>query len=455
MAHDRYRYLTTTSLPIQHRVRRLAGRHDQPDIRAVAAAAFLSAASGAIYTWSVFVGPMTASFRADPAWLAVAFTVALIVMTLTVTTAGRVAQRWPRRLIVASALGTVLSTAAVALAPTVTVLLVAMGAWGAAGGLGYTVATGVAAAALPRHRGLSIGFVLAGAAVGPIVLGPMASMATAAVGWRTTMLLLGAVTAVLTALPGMGIDCTVASGAAVDARVGPPRDSEHRRVVVPFLWAVFALVGLVGLGVYGHAAEIAAAGGMTASLTGVAVAALSAGDLSGRLVAAGTSARTRSRSLVVATVAATAGAAVLLAIGGSVGAALGLSLVGAGYGSATALVPANLSDHVRRDDFSRAHGWLFTSWGLGAVLGPLGAAALRSPTGYDTTMAVAVAVAALSCAAATALHLRLRRDQAPSPDQDPGRASRSRISRSRVTSSGSAGAPSSGSGSEVASLKRL
>lgn len=410
MAYDPDTLLTTTSLPLQHRVRRLAGRRAQPDIRAVASAAVLSFGSGVIYTWSLFLVPMAGSLGTSTAALTTAFTASLLAMTVTVVFAGRLAQRAPRPVVMSAAAGTALAASATGLASGLGVLVVAVSLLGAAGGLAYAVATGVAAAALPRHRGLSIGFVITGAAAGPVLLGPLASVAISAVGWRPTIVGLGLVLAAAMAVAGRNIEDGVAEGRAVDDRVAPPQDSAHRRLVTPLLWCIFLLVAVIGLGVYGHAASIAAAGGLPMSLTGFAVAALSAGDVSGRLFAAAATEPARTRALLSGALVVTVGAATLAGIAGAVSTIVGLAFVGAGYGSVAALVPANLSDHVRRDEFSRVYGVVFTSWGLAALVGPLGAATLERATGgHQVALAVALAVGVAAVLVASTLYLVLRR----------------------------------------------
>lgn len=400
----------TTALPVPQRAARLAGRHRRPGVRAVLAASVANFSVGVVYTWSVFIGPLMATFGVSRTTLSLGFSGMLAGFTAGVLVGGRLAQTAPRRMMWMAAGGSFAGTLVAAAAPTAVVVLAGVVAVGIAGGFGYAVATGVAAVALPQHRSLAVAFVVTGAAAGPMVLAPLASGLIASVGWRGAFGLLGVGSAVALVLAGRNIRPDVARGDGQDDVLGPPHDTPDRRVALGFLWPLFFAASVPCLIGFGHAAGLAVERGLAPGLGGFAVATMSVGDLTARAITSGSTPRRRTRDLLTA-VAAVLAAAVVLAVTDDVVLTLvALGVLGLGYGGHVSLVAAAASDHVRRDRYSQAFGRVYTAWGLAAVVGPLGAATLHDRTGsYHRAFAVGAAAATAAVVLAVALHVVLAR----------------------------------------------
>lgn len=402
--------VTTTQLPIPQRVRILASRRRQPPIQGVLAAAALNFSVGAIYAWSVFIAPISSDLGISTGTLTMAFSAALLAFAGAVTVGGAAAQREPRLAARWSAAGTLVSMAATGLAPNAPALIAALVAVGAAGGIAYAAATGVAAGALPRHRGLSLGFVVASGAAGPIAIGPLASALMAGFGWRVAFAALGAIIATAMVGTSRWLRADIAQGHAVDPRAGEPHDLPDRRLVVVTLWVLFFLGSLTGLAVFGHAAQIATAAGASAALGGLAVAGVSTGDVLARVASSTIDEGWRVIALATALGVLALGAVTLTVAPGPLTTLVALVVTGAGYGATAGLIPSVASDHIRRDRFSEVFGRIFTAWGVAAVIGPLGTAWLLRRTGsYDVAFIIGATASAVALATVLVLRRKLRR----------------------------------------------
>jgi EmrB/QacA subfamily drug resistance transporter len=124
---------------------------------------------------------------AEVAWVATGF---LMALAASLIPAGRLVDRFgARRVMLAGAIGFLLTTAASGLAPTFELLVVARVLQGVAGGVLYTLSLAIAATAYPAERratSLSILFTAGalGAVIGPVVGGLLTDLG----GWRLVFL---------------------------------------------------------------------------------------------------------------------------------------------------------------------------------------------------------------------------------------------------------------------------
>ncbi len=239
------------------------------------------------------------------------FAAAVVTFTVVLLVTSRALRRFgPRRLLIAAAAGAgggLLLPAAWQhpLASWCGITLL----FGAANGIAYGVATGLAARVPKPHRGVATGAVVAAYAAGPVLLGFIAAPALSAAGWRTCLAVLA---------------LTVAGLLMVAATLVPPEKAEpsgpvgrnagHSWWVTASLWLIFAGGSAPGLMVFAHAAPLATARGLDAAAAGWAVSTLAAGNLAGRLIAGWCSDRTgRLPALATALVAAAASVGALAA----------------------------------------------------------------------------------------------------------------------------------------------
>lgn len=401
--------VTTAALPLPRRVARLAGRREQPHVRAVLAASMINISVGVVYTWSVFLDPLKDEFSVRATTLTAGFSGMLVAFTLGVLMGGRTVQRAPGRATRISAGGSLVALLVAAAAPSAATVVGAVVVMGAAGGLAYAMATGVAAVALPRHRGLSVAFVMTGAAAGPLLLAPAASGLVALFGWRTAFAVLGIASAAAILAAGRRIEPDVAGGTA-NGDVAAPQDSPDRRITLILLWLIFFLASVPCLMGFGHAAAVASERGVPVAFGGFAVAAMSVGDIGGRVLSSGSTTQRRTIALSAAVATIVAGAALLATTDDATVALVGFAVLGVGYGGHISLVAATTSDHVRRDGYSKAFGRVYTAWGIAAVGGPFTAAALHDATGsYRGAFAIGSVASAAALCLAVSLHVILHR----------------------------------------------
>jgi OFA family oxalate/formate antiporter-like MFS transporter len=336
--------------------------------RPVLAGVVANLAVGSLFGWSLVAGPAAEAVGMSEAGAAVVFASAVVVLAVVLLSLGRLQRlAGPRRLLHAAAGlgGGGLLLAATAQVPLVLWVGVAL-LFGAANGLAYGVAAGLAARVPLSRRGTATGLVVAAYAAGPVLLGLAAPPVLDLVGWRLSVTALAA---------------TVAGLLAGAARLAPPdgpagerrgrRDPVPRRVVV-LLWVVLAGGTAPGLMLFAHAVTVAGDLQLGSRAAGLAVSALAAGNVIGRLVAGAWSDRTG--RLPAVAVALTTGAVAIAALAFPTSQSVvlaGYLGTGLAYGAVSALVPAATADRVGAAAFPGTYGRVFTGWGCAGLLAPL------------------------------------------------------------------------------------
>lgn len=152
------------------------------------------AASGLRSVFGVFIKPLEAEFHWDRASLSGAAALSLFLLGAVGPFAGRLADRWgPRRLLALSLLilgiGTILSSFVKSLwhVYIASGILMAVGA----GGAGMATAASVSARWFETRRGLVIGFLGGAISAGQLIVVPLAMGLTVSYGWRQSYLWLG------------------------------------------------------------------------------------------------------------------------------------------------------------------------------------------------------------------------------------------------------------------------
>jgi MFS family permease len=319
-------------------------------------------------------------------------------------------------------------------------------------GLGVVAAFGMSAAWVPcnatvvrwfvRRRGLAVGISSAGGSAGNLVAPPLVAVLIAGIGWRASLVVLGAIAVVGLAvaarfmvrdpesrqlLPdgdrpagdGSGAGA-VTYGAAFDRSPNgrpaespdpapPPNrpppvagpsmtlDQARRTTMFWVLFAVFALTWLAVFVPFVHLAPFAEDLGMSVSTAALAVSAVGFGGVVGRLGVGWASDRLGRRSTLATMLALQVLAFVGFAIAGRGGGVLfaAATLFGFSYGGAVTLFPALVGDAFGRTHAGSITGALFAASGSMAAIGPFAAGWL-----YDALGSYRVAF--LLCAAANA-----------------------------------------------------
>jgi MFS family permease len=160
----------------------------------------LLASSGLRATFAIYIKPIEAEMGWSRGAMSIAAAISLLLLGATGPFAGRLADRWgPRRVIVASLALLGLGAIALAFISSLWELYATVGVLMAVGAGGAALSTGssVVARWFETRRGAAIGVAAGGMSAGQLILIPLATSLTLALGWRGSALWLGVALLVL------------------------------------------------------------------------------------------------------------------------------------------------------------------------------------------------------------------------------------------------------------------
>ena len=375
----------------------------------VVAAAFTSmfVAFGAVYSFGAFFEPMAREFRTGQGLTSVLFAVTAFCFFSLGAVSGAIADRvGPRRVVLVGAVAIGAGLALTALAP---------GFWFGCLTYGLGVGVGTACAYVPmvaavggwfeRRRSLAIGIAVSGIGAGTLAGPPLAALLIERVGWRQAFLVLAAVSTV--ALVAVAI-------AARAPPVRPPAAHGLARVVRTRSFALLYGTGLFsGFALFlalVHLVPYALRLGSPALSAAALVSVVGVGSVAGRLFLGGAADRLGPVTAFRLSMAILLASYVtwLVAPGYAVLAGFAL-LLGLGYGGWVALSPSVMAALFGAEGLGGMVGALYTSAGIGALLGPPFAGFIVDATGgYRPAIVSAIVLAAASLALAGVLPARGR-----------------------------------------------
>ncbi len=154
---------------------------------------------GLVQSYSVFLPPLQRGLGASRAMLSLAFSVNMLTYGAGSFLGGALADRYGTRRLVAAG-GVVFGLGLLLAAQSRTAGDLILG-WGAVAGLGMGAVQGplqyLTARWFDRRKGLALGMLLAGAALGTMVLSPLAEALIGREGWRATFVILGLLAAAI------------------------------------------------------------------------------------------------------------------------------------------------------------------------------------------------------------------------------------------------------------------
>jgi MFS family permease len=370
---------------------------------------------GCAYSFSAFVAPLQQDFGMSRGSVSLVFSLAGFVYFSLGMVSGPLADRWGSRQI--AVIGMILLGLGLAAASAARSLPEVYAAYGLGVGLGvgcsYVPAMGAVQRWFARRRGFASGLASAGIGVGTLAVPPFASFLIDAVGWREAYLILGVVAAIV----GVAMALLIANdprdrGLAPDGDVVPanvqtsPSGASMREAITSRRFVgLYAACLACSFGVFVpfvHLVPYAVDHGVTQARSVLLLGAIGVGSAAGRFFLGGI-ADWLGRELSLA--AMFVGMALALVIWAVSTDFWPLSvfafLFGVAYGGWVALLPAVVMDYFGGRNVSGLIGVLYTSVGLGTLIGPSAAGFAFDATGTYTIPIVASILANVIAAAIT------------------------------------------------------
>ncbi len=367
---------------------------------------------GCVYAFTAFIAPLQREFGASRGSVSVVFSLAAFLYFGIGSISGPLADRFgSRRLAVAGMLLVGLGLAAVTAAQNLGQVYAVYGlAVGIGVGLSYVPAIGAVQRWFARRRALASGLASSGIGAGTLIVPPLAALLVAQLGWRPAYVVLG----VSAAIVGGGLALMIENdprdrGLAPDGdppgtAAAPPAGATLREAIASrrFL-ALYGACVACSFGVFVpfvHLSPYAVDHGIAHSSAVLLVSALGLGSTLGRFLLGGLADRLGHDRTLIATYLAMALTLVIwlvsttfwpLAIFGFV--------FGSAYGGWVALLPAVVMDHFGGRNVSGIIGMLYTSAGIGTLLGP-SAAGFAFDLSHSYTLPILVSIGGNAIAAA-------------------------------------------------------
>ena len=360
----------------------------------VVGAAFTSmfAVFGVVYSFGAFFEPMAHEFGTGHGLTSVVFAVTAFCFFGLGAVSGAVADRvGPRRVVLFGSLAMGAGLAATALAPSFWLGCMSYGLGvGVGTACGYVPMVAAVGGWFERRRSLAIGIAVSGIGAGTLVVPPVAALLVERLGWRQTYLVFAAASLLVLAACGL-----VAQAPPASALAGRGLGRAVRSRAFGLLYAIgllsgfalfLALVHIVPYAVRLGAAPVAAAGLLSV---------VGASSVAGRLALAGAAERLGAVPALRLSLAVLLVSYVVWLLAPGYPALAGFALaLGLGYGGWVALSPSVMAGLFGPEGLGGSVGALYTSAGVGALLGPPFAGFVVDLTGgYRPAIVTAVGLA--------------------------------------------------------------
>jgi MFS transporter, OFA family, oxalate/formate antiporter len=349
---------------------------------------------GTAYSWSIFVKPIEETLNVGATQSLLPFTVMLVACSIVMPIAGSYIERFgTQKVTIIGALVLGIGYTTSGLVDNIPALVLTYGVIAGTGvGILYGVPLAVAAKWFPDRKGIAVSITVIGFGISPLVTAPLArSLITAndPNGWQPTLVILGITfTAIILAIATVmkyPDACWQPKGwiSTVDRRSRISRTNVSIFKAQSFwgLWLGFLIGTFAGLSALGTASPLAqeiigldaAAAAWTVSLFAIpnAVGRIFFGWFADRF--------TPKNAAIVGYVLVMIASIMMLDVGA--GAILtyliAFSLMVFSSGGWAAIAPTATLLLFPAEDYAKNYGFVFTGWGMGALLGTLGAGGMR------------------------------------------------------------------------------
>jgi MFS family permease len=370
---------------------------------------------GCVYSFTAFIYPLERDFGASRGAVSAVFSLAAFIYFGLGSVSGPLADRFgPRRLALAGMILVGLSMAAASAAQSLAQIYAAYGlGMGIGVGLVYVPAMGATQRWFARHRALASGLASSGIGAGTLAVPLVAALLIARLGWRDAYLVLGIAAALIGGSAALLIENDPrARGLAPDGDAARPEDATAQPVVGvaiidavrsrPFI-LLYAACLACAFGVFVpfvHLAPYAIDHGIARSSAVLLVSALGVGSTVGRFLLGGLADRFGRKISLMATFLGMALALVIWLVSTSFWPlALFGFIFGSAYGGWVGLMPAVVMDYFGGRNVSGIIGILYTSAGIGTLIGP-SAAGFAFDASHSYTVPILVSIGGNVLAAA-------------------------------------------------------
>jgi predicted MFS family arabinose efflux permease len=358
----------------------LRPRHPALILAAACCGGFVSFGSLLVFTFGIFLKPLTAEFGWSRAQVSLAFTVAALTVAACSPYTGRLLDRYPARYIVLPCMliyGLAFSSLSL-LTQHLWHLLAVFVVLGIVGNgttqLGYAR---VISAWFDRGRGRALSAVMAGVGLGSIVFPPFAQALISAYGWRMAYALLGG-TILLLGIPLTAAFLYEPQHRIPQEGVAHPhsihitvRSCLHNSAFLS-LTAALVLFSVATNGVIGHLSPLLTDRGFPAESAAATLAVLGFASLSSRLITGYLMDRFfAARAVACMFTLCAAGILIVVFAHHAWPAYAGALMIGAGLGAESDAVPFLLSRYFGLRNFSELYGYTWSAYAVAGALGPL------------------------------------------------------------------------------------
>ena len=380
----------------------------------------MGAISSPQYVWTLFTPALKTDFNTNAAALQVTFSLLIVLQTIFSPIQGWLTHYVPpRTLIMGGIILTGLSWVATAQTYSLTMLYLTYGCLGGIGtGIVYVGVVSLLMHWFPTQRGMAAGAAAAGYGMGAMVTTFPIAHLLAASGWRTTMVIFGAIMTI----SGLVAAFFLKNPAQSTTHTTAPTGYKTSYVIkTPLFWMLFFMMATMatsGLMVTSQLAQIATDFGVAhLSILGLAALPLAmtldriANGITRPLFGWVSDHLGREQTMAFAFTLEAIALTCWLALANHPVAFILLSgVVFLGWGEIFSLLPATLTDTFGTRDAARNYGLLYTAQGVGAIFGGPFAAWLHQASGnWHPVFALAISGDLLTALLALAVLRPMRR----------------------------------------------
>jgi MFS family permease len=338
-----------------------------------------------IFTFGVFLKPLSGQFGWSRAEISLAFTLTALMMAIFSPFIGRLVDRVGARKVLLPCVAVYgVAFCCLALVKTLAGLYTVYILLGVVGnGTTQLCYARVISAWFDRRRGLALATMMAGVGAGAIGIPPLATWLIEAYGWREAYLLLGASVFVLGMIPAaLWLRETPPDVEQVNAERANPEKSQIQAGMrgadaahTPVFWLLLTGFFLFSVSVNGsvaHLIPILTDRGITSDTAALAASTLGVLTLCGRLLTGVLLDRFFGSRVAGIFFGIAAVGVAILSQAHEIGTAfLGAALIGLGMGAEADVMPYLISRYFGLASFSEIYGYAFTAYALAGALGPL------------------------------------------------------------------------------------